>query len=174
MRGAGRARAGAALAIAALLSACGGLRPVQGRPSGREGWLGYAVGDLRFQAPAPWRASGAERRLSLEAPDGRARLEVSVLESRFPDERSCLAAAEQKLAAQQAGMERARRHPSRLGGRPAQILEADQGGWHVWAVAACDGGVQYRVFLTAASPAGPDAIEAWRTLLQSSRIGGEA
>jgi hypothetical protein len=170
-----RPLAAAALAVASLaLAACGGMRPVQGRPSGREGWLAYAIHDLRFEAPASWRASGGERRLALEAPDGRARLEVSLSEVTFADERACLAAAEEKLAGQQASLERARRHASRLGGRPAQALEADQGGWHVWAIAACDGGVQYRVFFTAATPAAPEAIDAWRAFTASARVGGEA
>ena len=30
--------------------------------------------------------------------------------------------------------------------------EADQGGWHGWAWATCDGGEQYRVFLAGRSP----------------------
>jgi hypothetical protein len=41
-------------------------------------------------------------------------------------------------------------------------------------MAACDGGVQYRVFFTAATPAQAEALEAWRTLVQTARIGGEA
>jgi len=164
----------ALLAAAALaLGACAGARPVQGRPSGREGWLAYAVRDLRLEAPAAWRASGDDRRLSLEAPGGRARLEVTIPEPAFADERACLAAAEAKLAEQQGALERARRHPTRLGGRSAQTLEADQGGWHVWALAACDGGTQYRVFFTAATPASAEALEAWKTFVQTARIGGE-
>jgi hypothetical protein len=99
---------------------------------------------------------------------------VSIPEGQFPDERACLAAAEQKLGAQQETLQRARRHPSRLGGHPAQALEADQRGWHVWAIAACDGGVQYRIFFTAETPASAEAIEAWRTVQQTARIGGEA
>ena len=146
---------------------------MEGRPTGRAGWLAYALQDLRFQAPAGWRASGDPRRIALEAPDGRARLEVSTPERAFADERACLAAAGERLQAAP-GLERARRHPTRLAGRPAQLLEADQGGWHVWALAACDGGVQYRVFFTAATPAAAEALEAWRTLLQDARLGGEA
>jgi hypothetical protein len=73
-----------------------------------------------------------------------------------------------------AGLERARRHPTRLAGRPAQTLEGDQGGWHVWAVVACDGGMQYRVFFTAATPASYEALDVWRTLQQDARVGGEA
>lgn len=169
-----RAPAVAAALSALALAGCSGLRPVQGRPAAREGWTAYELRGLRFEAPAAWRASGEERRLVLEAPDGHARLEVSVPAAGFADERACLAAAEEKLHAQEGALERARLHPSRLGGRSAQTLEADRGGWHVWAVAACDGGVQYRVFFTAATPAAPDALEAWRTFMQSARVGGEA
>lgn len=168
------------LLASALLSAvaCASLRdafapaPV-GRPSGREGWLVYALGSLRFEAPAGWHASGGERRIKLEAPDGRARLEVSYAEKPFADERACLSAADEKLKEQAAQLERARRHATRFGGVPAQTLEADRGGWHVWAYAGCDGGVQYRVFLTAATPASPEHLEAQRTLVASARIGGE-
>ncbi|HEX9309075.1 MAG TPA: hypothetical protein VF894_16390 [Anaeromyxobacter sp.] len=159
--------------LAAALAACGGVRPLQGRPSGRDGWLVYGLRDLRFEAPATWHASGDDRRVALEAPGGGARLEISIPEQGFANERTCLAAAEEKLGAQQGTLERARRHPTRFGGRPAQTLEADQRGWHVWALAACDGGVQYRVFFTAATPAPAEAIETWRTLLQSARLGGE-
>jgi hypothetical protein len=173
-------RAGAAVSIGALLagalalSACAGARPVQGRASGRAGWLVYALRELRFEAPATWHASGDERRVVLEPPGGGARLELSVPETSFPDERACLAAAEARLAERQVSLERARRHATRLAGRPGQALEGDQGGWHVWAIAACDGGVQYRAFFTAATPASAEALEVWRTLLQLARIGGEA
>jgi hypothetical protein len=173
-----RAAAAAALAVA-LATGCGHLRdafapaPV-GRPSGREGWLLYSLASLRFEAPATWRASGGERKMKLEAPDGRARLEISYPETPFGDERACLAAADEKLRAQAGQLERARRHATRFGGVAAQTLEADEGGWHVWAYAACDGGMQYRVFFTAASPAAAQDLEAQRTLVASARIGGEA
>jgi hypothetical protein len=132
--------------------------------------------DLRFEAPGSWAAtaSGDARALTLAAPDGRARLEVSVPGTAYGDERACLAAAEERIASGAGTLERARRHPTRLAGRPAQTLEADRGGWHVWALAACDGGVQYRIFLTAATPASPEALELWRALVQGARIGGEA
>ncbi len=167
------------LVLVALLAGCATMREAftpapQGKPSAREGWLVYELRDLRFEAPAGWHPSGAERRMTLEAPDGKARLEVSVADNDFPDERACLAAAEEKLKAQSGSLERARLHPTRFAGRPAQTLEADQGGWHLWAIASCDGGVQHRVFFTAATPAEPEALEAWKTLLASARIGGEA
>jgi len=165
------------LALLAACAACagaGGGGAIRGTPGTREGWLVYDVQGLRLEAPAAWTASGDPRRLSLLAPDGRARLEVSVPDAAYRDERACLAAAEERLADRAGGLERSRRHPSRLAGRPAQALEADQGGWHVWALAACDGGRQYRVFFTAATPATAEALEVWRNLLQSARMGGEA
>ncbi len=174
-----RLRLAAAGAALAALAGCATLKdafapaPV-GQPSGREGWLVYGLGSLRFEAPAAGHASGGERRMTLEAPDGRARLEVSYPEQRFADERACLAAADEKLRGQEGQLERSRRHPTRFGGVPAQTLEADEGGWHVWAYAACDGGVQYRIFFTAATPAAAEHLEAQRTLVSSARIGGEA
>ncbi len=170
----GRARPAVLAALALAASACAGGRPVEGRPSGRDGWVVHTFHDLRFEAPALWRASADERRIALEAPGGAARLEVSAPDVAFADERTCLSAADGKLADRQGGLERARRHATRFAGRSAQTLEGDQGGWHVWAIAACDGGAQYRVFFIAATPASAEAIEAWRTLLQSARIGGEA
>lgn len=168
------------LAAALLaLAGCAALRDAMapapvGAPSGRDGWLVYALRDLRFEAPAAWRASGGERRVALEAPDGRARLELSYPEAEFPDEKACLAAAAEKLRQQAGALERSRHHPTRFAGRPAQALEGDQGGWHVWAYAACDGGVQYRVFFTAATPAPAEALEAYRALVATARVGGEA
>jgi hypothetical protein len=167
-------RVAAAVAGALLVSGCAGLGPApRGTPSGRAGWLSYTLRDLRLEAPAAWRAEGDPRRLLLAAPDGRARLELTVPETAYPDERACLAAADDRMASAAGSLERARRHPTRLGGRPGQSLEADQGGWHVWAVAACDGGVQYRIFFTAASPAPVEVVEVWRTLMQAARFGGE-
>jgi hypothetical protein len=167
------------LPLLALATGCATLRdafapaPV-GRPSGREGWLVYGLESLRFEAPAGWHPSGGERRMKLESPDGRARLEVSYPEKPFADARACLAEADVKLREQAAKLERARRHATRFAGVAAQTLEADQGGWHVWAYAVCDGGVQYRVFFTAATPAAAEHLEAQRTLVASARIGGEA
>jgi hypothetical protein len=175
-----RARLGvAALALALAAPGCRTIRDAMapapvGKPSGREGWLVYELRELRFEAPAGWRPSGGERRMTLEAPDGKARLEISYPAPDFPDEKACLAAAEEKLRGQEGNLERARRHPTRFAGRPAQTLEADQGGWHVWAFAACDRGAQYRVFFTAATPSPPEALEAWRVLVSSARLGGEA
>ncbi len=166
----------ATVAAVLLLAGCGHLlapAPV-GKPSGREGWLVYQLRDLRFEAPAAWRAAGGDRRMSFEAPDGKARLELSYPEADLASEKACLASAEQKLRAQEGSLERPRLHATRFAGVPAQTLEADERGWHVWAFAACDGGVQYRVFFTAATPAAPEVLDAWRTLVGSARIGGAA
>jgi hypothetical protein len=169
----------ALLAAALALSGCAAVRealapaPV-GKPSGREGWLVYELRDLRFEAPATWRPAGGERRVALEEPDGKARVEVTHRAADFEDERACLADAEERLRQQAGAFERARQHPTRFAGHPAQTLEGDQGGWHVWAYAVCDGGMQYRVFFTAATPATAEALEAYRALSQSARIGGQA
>jgi hypothetical protein len=161
----------AGLAAAVALCACaGGGGGVEARPAERDGWLVYALRDLRFEAPAAWRATGDARRIALEAPGGGARLELTVADARFADEKACLSAAEGRLGERQGGLERARRHPTRLAGRPAQALEGDQGGWHVWAIAACDGGAQYRVFFTAATPATAEALDVWKTLLRNARF----
>ena len=171
----------AALAAAALsLSACRTVReafapPPRGQPTGRAGWLAYTVGDLRLEAPAAWQPHGTPERLELEAPDGSARLEVRRAGERLADEKACLAAAEEALAASQAGLSRPRQHPTTVAGRRAMVLEADQGDrGHGWAWGVCDGGVQYRIFLSGASPLSRDVLEAYRTLLATARIGGEA
>lgn len=168
----GACRAGLVAAAVAVAGCAGISPPPQGIPSGKEGWLRYDVGGLRFEAPETWAPSGDARRLRLERADGGARLEVSTPEEKFASEAACLddAAA---LIKRGEGMERARSHPTKLAGRRALSLEGDQSGWHVWAWAACDAGVQYRVFLTARTPAPPDVVEAIRTLVGGARIGGE-
>lgn len=158
------------------LSGCAGLRQAlsaapRGTPSGRDGWLVYSVRALQFEAPAGWRPSGGDQHVTLEAPDGAARLEVSTPGASYADEKACLAGADEFLK-RGAALERVRRHPTRLGGAPAVTLEGDSGGWHVWAYAACDGGTQYQLFFTARTPAPPEMIEAYRTLVQSAKIGG--
>ncbi len=170
-----RALAWPGLALALSLSACAGLRgeAPAGVPSGREGWLLYTVGALRFEAPEAWSGSGEARRLRLDRSDGTARLEVSTAEAPFANEAACMADAELVMKRGES-MQRVRSHPTRFAGRRALSLEGDQSGWHVWAWAACDGGVQYQVFLTARTPAPPDVVEAYRALIGGARIGGEA
>lgn len=172
------ARRALLLALVAALSGCAGLREAlapapTGAASGRAGWLVYTVGDLRFEAPEGWRPSGGPRHLKLEAPDGGARLEVSTPDQPFATAQACLTDAEVVLR-RGAGMERVRKHATTFGGARAHMLEGDSGGWHVWAWAACDGGRQYQVFLTARSPAPPEVVEAYRALTASARIGGQA
>ena len=161
-------------ALAATVAACAAPKSLAGVPGGRPGWVLYRVGELWFRAPVSWHVTGDIRRATAEEPDARSRLEVSIPDQPYADERACLAAANERLGSAAAGLERARRHPSRLAGRPALTLEGDQGGWHVWAIAACDGGKQYRVFFTAATPASYDAMDVWQQLVQDARIGGEA
>ncbi|HET6437224.1 MAG TPA: hypothetical protein VFG59_04130 [Anaeromyxobacter sp.] len=178
-RGGARARLTALLpAVGLLLCACAGLHgslsnAPEGVPSGREGWLRYALAELRFEAPATWTRSGAPHHLRLERPEGDARLEVSSPEVPFADASACLADAE-KLMRRGEGMERVRSHPTRFAGMRALSLEGDQNGWHVWAWVACDGGVQYQVFLTAQSPAPAEAVDEYRALTAGARVGGEA
>jgi len=162
------------VAAAAALASCAILRPPEGRPSERAGWLVYRVGALGFEAPEGWSASGGATRVSLEAPDGNARLVVSVVEERFPDQRTCLAAAEEELRRGEGELSRVRRYPSTLAGRRAWAQEADQGPWHGWAYGLCDGGVQYRIFLAGRTPAAPEVLEVQRALVERARVGGEA
>jgi hypothetical protein len=173
-----RARAAAMLCVAvSALSGCAGLQRAlthapRGEPSGRDGWLVYSVHALRFEAPASWHASGGQQHVKLEASDGTAWLEVSTPGTGYADEKACLAGAEEFLK-RGAALERVRRHPTRLAGVPAVTLEGDSGGWHVWAYAACDGGTQDQLFFTAKTPAPPEAVEAYRALVQSAKVGGE-
>lgn len=179
MSGMARPRTACAAAALGLALLAGGCRSVRGiasspppaEPSGREGWVAYRVGQLRVEAPASWRASGREQALRLEEPDGRGRLEVSVRGEAFADARSCLAAAEASLERGEEQLERVRRHATKIAGVPAVTQEADQGPWHGWAWAACDGGVQYRIFFTAVSTAPAEVMEVHRALL-SARMGG--
>jgi hypothetical protein len=162
----------------ALLSGCASIRnavgpPPRGAPSGRPGWLVYPVGALRFEAPEAWRPSGTPRHLELASPDGGARLEVSTPDAPYADEKACLAAAELAMKRGADALEHVRRHPTRFASVAAITAEGDQGGWHVWAFAACDGGTQYQVFFTARSPAGPGALEAYQTLVKTAKVGGE-
>lgn len=154
------------LGCASLRGAFQGPPPAE--PAEREGWVAYRVADLRVEAPASWIASGDPRALVLDDPGGKAKIMVSVGDERFADAKACLAAGEASLARGADGLERVRRFPSKLGGRPAVVQEADQGAWHGWAWAVCDGGVQYRVFFTAVSTAAPEVMEVHKAVLGAS------
>jgi hypothetical protein len=170
----------AAIALALSLSACAMLREAlspapQGKPSGRDGWLVYSAGDLRFEAPAGWHPSGDAQRITLEAPDGTGRLEARQVEDRFPSADTCLQSAEQTLRRNSEQLQRVRLHPTTVAGRRGVVMEADRGDQgHGWAWGVCDGGVQYRLFLSGGTPLSKDVLEVYRTLLSTVRIGGEA
>jgi hypothetical protein len=163
--------------LAALLPAltgCGGLLSTApaGQPSAREGWLTYTVGGLQVDAPAGWTPSGDARHLKLEGQGGAARLEVSTPEARFASAAACAADAE-RIMKRGEGMERVRRHATTFAGARALFLEGDTAGWHVWAWAACDGGTQYQIFLTARTPAPPEVTDVYRALTGGARLGGQ-
>jgi hypothetical protein len=167
-------------AVAATLAAigpwgCASMRrafqgPPPAEPAARQGWVAYRVAGLRVEAPAAWAASGDPRALVLDEPGAKGKLMVSVGDEPFGDTKACLAAGEASLARGAAGLERVRRFPSKLAGRPAVAQEADQGAWHGWAWAVCDGGVLYRVFFTAVSTAPPEVLEVHRALLGASFV----
>lgn len=163
-------RGARAAAVAAILLAAGGCHGLRGTPGDRDGWLVYRVGGLTLELPEGWGARGDALRLTAESPDGRARVRAERVERAFPGEAECLAQAERSLARGAAELERSRRHPTRLGGRAAVVQEADREGWHGWAWAACDGGLQYRLFFVGLSPISPDGAAAERGVEQSVRF----
>lgn len=156
-----------AIAIAASSAGCGGL---SGLPSGRPGWLTYRVAELSIELPADWAARGDPTRIRVEPPGGTAQVTVERVERRFASEAECLADAERALARGAAGLERSRRHPTRVGGRPAVVQEGDRGGWHGWAWAACDRGWQYRLSFVGVSPMAPGIFAAQRGFEGSARF----
>jgi hypothetical protein len=164
-------RAGCA---ALLLAGCAGLRaPPPSTTSARAGWRVYSVGALQVEAPEGWSPSGDGVHLTLAAGE-EGRLEVWRVEAQFADSKACLAAAERSLARGDGALARVRRHATTLAGRPAVMQEADVGGWHGWAYALCDGGVQHRLFFTGRTPIAAALLETWREVLRSVRRGGVA
>ncbi len=161
-------------AVAALaLGACaapGAGRPPS-RPSGDEGMVAYGVGRLSFEVPERWDATGDARHVHAVAPDGSALVDVLQVEKPFPSEAECLASAEAALARGAGEFTSVRRHPTQFAGRRAVTQEADQGRWHGWAFAACDGGTQYRVFFTGVSPLSEEAVAAYQALVASAHLG---
>jgi hypothetical protein len=170
-------RAGARLALAALLAAplaCAdtvlvrATSPVAGPGPG--GATSYAVGRLVFEVPAGWAARGDPRHLSAAQPEGFARLDVQVADRAFRDEAECLAQAEEALQKGAGEVQGMRRHPTTFAGRPGQAAEGDQGAWHGWAWAVCDGVTQYRVSFFGATPLRDDVLAAWNAFTRSARL----
>ncbi|HSM94325.1 MAG TPA: hypothetical protein VLT47_15735 [Anaeromyxobacteraceae bacterium] len=157
------------LAAALLVAAagCGGLR---GAPTGRAGWLGYRVGALSVELPEDWGARGDATRIEARSPGGEAVMRAAQRERVFASEGECLAQAGESVGRGAAGAERSRSHPTRLGGRPAFMLEGDQRGWHGWAWAACDGRQQYRLEFMGASPMPPQVAATQRGVESSVRF----
>ena len=164
-----RALLGALLPLAACPSLTA--RPVS-RPSGDEGMLVYQVGRLAFSVPSTWAASGDAARVQLDSPAGDVHVEASVLGRAFAGERECLVDAAAVLARGSSALSNVRRHDTTFAGRRAVTQEADQGPWHGWAWAVCDGGTQYRVWFAGRSPMSPEAVEAHRILVASCRLEG--
>jgi hypothetical protein len=165
---------GLAVAMPLLLAACATLeqagRPST-RPSGDEGMVTYVVGGLSFEAPSGWSATGDERRVRIASPQGQVRIEADAVARPVAGEAECLADAEAVLARSAAGLTNARRHLTSLAGRRAVTQEGDQGAWHGWAYAVCDGTTQYRIWFTGLSPMGQEALEAQRVLVASAQLG---
>ena len=169
---------GRACAVAALLllSGCAIVHEraqesaPQSRPAGDEGMLLYTVGRFTFEAPASWRARGDARHVVLVSPADDARIDAQVSDKAYPDDKSCLAQAEDALARGTARLTNVRRHSTTLAGRKAIVQEADQTGWHGWAWAVCDRGEQYRVFFTGRSPLNSESVRASRLLASSAVI----
>jgi hypothetical protein len=163
-----RTLAGAALL--AGLAACARVTPVS-RPTPDGTARVYAVAGLTFEAPASWTADGDPRRVKLQAPGGDAVVEARATAVKGPPA-ECLASAGESLERGSGDLTGIRRHASTFAGQKAVSQEADQGGWHGWAWAACHGGEQYRVFLAGRTPVSRETIEVQRRLVASARIGG--
>ncbi len=165
------ARGASIAALAALaLGACARVQPVS-RPSADGTARVYQVATLSFEVPASWSADGDPRRVKLTAPGGEAVVEARATAAPG-SAASCLAAAGEALERGASGLTGVRRHASTFAGRKAIAQEADQGAWHGWAWAACDGGEQYRVFLAGRTPVSRETIEVQRRLLATARMGG--
>jgi len=162
-------RPGNAAALAALIAvSCARVGPVS-RPTPDGTGRIYSVAALSFEAPASWRADGDPRGVKLSSPKGDARLDVKATAAPGPLA-ACLAGAEESLENGAGSLSGVRRHPSTFAGRKAIAQEADQGGWHGWAWATCDGGEQYRIFLAGRAPVSRETIEVQRRLVASVRM----
>jgi hypothetical protein len=166
------------LALAALAAAgCGPLfhqrvtgDEVPSSPGSSPGTLAYTVGRMRFEAPAAWPARGDARRVTAVHPEERGRLEVQVAAQEYRDEAECLARAAETLQRGATTATNVRQHPTTFAGRKGLALEGDQGPWHGWAWAVCDGGTQYRLAFFGLSPPPEDVMAAWTGLTRSARL----
>ncbi len=163
--------------LAASLSGCMVVQRVSeptppSRPAADEGMLIYTVGDFSFEVPKDWEAHGAAGHVEAHPPDGTAKIDVREMEHALQNEKECLAAAQSALARGSGGLTNVRRHSTTVAGRRAVIQEADAGAWHGWAYAVCEGGRQYRIFLTGATPVKPETLDAFRLLVSSAQLGG--
>jgi len=159
---------GAALALVVI--ACARVSPVS-RPSPDGASRVYSVAGLDFEAPAGWSADGSSRQVKLVSPGGDALLEVRATAAPGPAA-TCLSGAEEALSRGAATLDGVRRHPSIFAGKKAVAQEADQGGWHGWAWATCDGGEQYRVWLAGRAPVSRETLDVQRRLVATARLGG--
>lgn len=130
----------------------------------------YAVGRLVFEVSAGWQASGDARRVSAVHPEGRGRLDVQAADRTYRDEAECLAEADRALDRGAAQFSGTRRHPTTFAGRPGVAAEGDQGAWHGWAWAVCDGPTQYRASFFGATPLAEDVLAAWNSFTRSARL----
>ena len=156
--------------LVVALSACAGLSGPDTSAGSAPNTTRYAVEGLSFEAPSSWRSAGSRRAVKLTHPDELAVIDVAAVKGRFADEKTCLEEASRALARGDRNFQNIRRYPSRFAGRPAIAQEADQGAWHGWAWAACDGGAQYRVFFSARSPVGREVIQSWRAFTKSAQM----
>jgi hypothetical protein len=161
-------------AALALLAACTTVEQA-GRPMTRqsrdEGMVVYVVGRLTFEAPSAWSATGDDRRVRITSQLGVVRIEADAVVRPVAGEAECLADAEAVLGRGAAGLTNARRHATSFAGRRGVTQEGDQGGWHGWAYAVCEGTTQYRIWFSGLSPMGPEALEAHRMLVASAQLG---
>ena len=157
-------------AAALLVSACARVSPVS-RPSPDGASRVYSVAGLDFEAPAGWSADGSPRQVKLVSPGGDALLEVRATAAPG-SAATCLSGAEEALSRGAATLDGVRRHPSTFAGKKAVTQEADQGGWHGWAWATCDGGEQYRVWLAGRAPVSRETLDVQRRLVATARLGG--
>jgi hypothetical protein len=165
-----RGNALGAAAAALLAASCARLGPVS-RPTPDGSGRVYSVAGLDFEVPGSWRAEGDPRKVKVTSPAGDALVEARATAVAGPGAR-CLEGAEEALERGAASLSDVRRHPSTFAGRKAVTQEADQGGWHGWAWATCDGGEQYRIFLSGRAPVSRETIEVHRRLVATARLGG--